>query len=772
MNKHIFFTKISKHRHCRSFSLLVMLCITLSVGAQSTVFVSFSAADDSGDGLRWETAKKTIAAGIAAADSTGGTVYVKAGSYSISSQFTVPAGVAVKGGYQQSSAGTDTTQRRLPGVNSHWTDNTWCTIISGAGTHRIATVFGLLDGCVVRNGFSSTIGGGLLIDGGTVRYCVVKECDAIDDDDYRAKGGGVYIRNNGVLLNSVVTECRADNGVGVAGEDGSLINNTITRNAPINCGYAVDYDGNYYDAVLIGTQCWMRQNLRVTHFPDGNAIPAANSNQTVPAYYLNNNIAAQVPQRGLLYNWYAAMNNASSNNNTPSGVQGICPNGWHLPSNNEWTIMLNFVSNQASYMCNNNNTYVATALAAKTTWETNNSTCNVGWSMSTNNDTRFTAIPSGYWEGSYTGVNTQARYWTTTQYNGDNAYYRGIYNNWSTVDNSYFSKTRGLSVRCLRDEDLANASELTIPVVTTKPVTNVSAISATSGGNISSDGGTVVTVRGLCWSTTEDPTIDSSHTSNGNGVGSFASTMSGLVANTTYYVRAYATNAVGTGYGDNVVFTTGGRPCEGVPTLTDYDGNEYNTVQIGQQCWMKENLKAIHYANGDSIAYLYPHNTQATVANYGLLYNWSAVMHGANSSSANPSYVQGICPTGWHVPSKSEWDQLITYVSSQPAYRCDNGSTYISKSLASNNGWANANSTCCTGYSQSTNDATGFSGMPAGFWYNNSYNDFGNIACWWTATQYNDNYAYRYRIHYNSQEMQSTDTYKTYCYSVRCVKDN
>ena len=744
----------------------------LRVHAQTNVYVSSAAADDNGAGTTWEAAKKTIAAGVTAAG-TSGTVFVMAGDYAISDELTIPAGVSVMGGFQQSSTGIDTARRRLPGVNAHWTDSTWCTIISGLGDHRIATVQGMLDGCVVRNGYSSTIGGGLLLDGGTARYCVVKECDAINDDDYNGQGGGVYVRNNGLLMNCVVTECRADNGVGVAGEDGSLVNNTITRNAPIGCGYVVDYDGNYYDAVQIGTQCWMKQNLRVTHFPDGNSIPAASTSQMQACYYPNNNMAAQVSQYGLLYNWNAAMNGTSSSNANPSGVQGICPDGWHLPSYAEWDLLINYVSSQSKYCCNGNSSFIAKAFSSKTGWDGYDYTCYVGWNVSTNNGTRFSAMPMGYWNGSFNDVHRGANYWTSTQYQNDVSYAHHRYFSYSSsyAGNSYTNKNYGLSVRCLRDASIATTGDMTAPFVTTAQVTNISAQSAVSGGNITSDGGSVVTARGICWNTTGDPTISDAHTTDGNGIGNFSSTLTGLEANTAYYVRAYATNAVGTSYGATMVFTSAGQPCPNAATVTDYDGNQYGTVQIGQQCWMKENLRTTHYAGGGSVTFKYPNNTASAATVYGLLYNWDAVMNGENASSANPSYVQGICPAGWHLPSRGEFEQLTAYVSGIITCRCDNNPNYIAKALSSTNGWQSYSNSCNVGNNQSSNNATGFSAMPAGY-YETGYIDFGRGIWLWTATAENDTYKYRFRLRYDNRDANiSSNNGSTDYFSVRCVKD-
>ncbi|MEI6749707.1 MAG: hypothetical protein WCM93_11160, partial [Bacteroidota bacterium] len=95
-----------------------------------------------------------------------------------------------------------------------------------------------------------------------------------------------------------------------------------------------------------------------------------------------------------------------------------------------------------------------------------------------------------------------------------------------------------------------------IPTVTTTAATNITQTTATSGGNVTSDGGTTVTVRGVCWSNSSNPTTANSHTSDGSGIGSFTSSITGLSSGTSYFVRAYATNSAGTAYGNEVGFTT------------------------------------------------------------------------------------------------------------------------------------------------------------------------------------------------------------------------
>lgn len=228
-------------------------------------------------------------------------------------------------------------------------------------------------------------------------------------------------------------------------------------------------------------------------------------------------------------------------------------------------------------------------------------------------------------------------------------------------------------------------------------------------------------------------------------------------------------------------------PCPGTPTLTDIDGNVYNTVQIGQQCWMKENLRTTRYADSTEIPtgisdsytlpYRYfPNNDESNVTDYGFLYNWSAVMHGGTSSDSEPSGVQGICPTGWHVPSRSEWTALTDYVGSMDVYVCGSNTAWIAKSLAATTGWNSSNNFCAVGNDMGANNATGFSALPAGTYSDGDYGTFGNTAGFWCSTELNTEWAKISVIanmgNYVSMNDSATDgTTKNVGASVRCVRD-
>ena len=122
------------------------------------------------------------------------------------------------------------------------------------------------------------------------------------------------------------------------------------------------------------------------------------------------------------------------------------------------------------------------------------------------------------------------------------------------------------------DDNNDDNTQIELPTVTTKSVSNITETSAVCGGSVNSDGGSTVTAKGVCWSTSQNPTIDDSKTNSGSGSGSYTSNITGLAGNTTYYVRAYATNSKGTSYGEQRSFTTN-------YSETNHNGHEY--VDLG-----------------------------------------------------------------------------------------------------------------------------------------------------------------------------------------------
>ena len=296
-----------------------------------------------------------------------------------------------------------------------------------------------------------------------------------------------------------------------------------------------------------------------------------------------------------------------------------------------------------------------------------------------------------------------------------------------------------------------------LPVLTTTKISAITSTTAASGGTITSDGGSPITARGVCWSTSKNPTIADSKTTNGTGTGGFSSSLTGLTANTLYYARAYATNSAGTSYGTQKNFTTQ----QTTGSVTDIDGNVYNTVIIGTQVWMVENLKTSHYRNGDAIptglsdadwqnitsgAYAIYNNKASNDTKYGKLYNWYAV-----------SDTRNICPVGWHIPTKEEWGTLVTFLGGGDA-------SVAGGKMKSLNLWKSPN----TGATNSS----GFTGLPGGLRFEDaSFEYIGTFGVWWTFTENFTNTAfYEYLYYDNSGISWATDSKSLGC-SIRCVKD-
>ncbi len=301
---------------------------------------------------------------------------------------------------------------------------------------------------------------------------------------------------------------------------------------------------------------------------------------------------------------------------------------------------------------------------------------------------------------------------------------------------------------------------VSVPVVTTTGVSSVLLTSAASGGNVTSSGGGSVTARGVCWSTNQNPTVSGSHTTDGNGTGSFTSNISGLTSATTYYVRAYATNSAGTGYGSQIEFTS---------SMADIENNIYRVVRIGTQIWMAENLRTTKDTDNNDIANVTDNTAWSTLttpaycwyannigykSTYGALYNWITVNTGK------------LCPTGWHVPTDDEYKTLEQYLGMASAdldvwgWRgTDQGSQ-----LKSASGWASG---------ENGTNSSGFSALPGGYRYaaDGGFNSLGNLAYWWTASLSSPDIAWYRRLDGPNNNVYRAATSVRGGKFIRCVKN-
>jgi uncharacterized protein (TIGR02145 family) len=317
---------------------------------------------------------------------------------------------------------------------------------------------------------------------------------------------------------------------------------------------------------------------------------------------------------------------------------------------------------------------------------------------------------------------------------------------------SYATNTKGTSY----GNEVSFTTVDTKPILATNAITTITSTSATSGGTITSDGGVTITAKGVCWSTSSNPTITDSKTSDGIGSGNFTSQLTGLQIGTTYFVRAYATNAKGTSYGNEINFKILIGSLGQI--ISDVDGNTYKTVNIGSQLWMAENLKVSKYNDGTTIptqwqnnttgAWTYYNNDAYNYANYGKLYNWYAV--------SNTNGNKNVCPTGWHVPTDAEWSVLTDYLGGESV------AGGKMKEVGTTN-WNNPNT-------DATNTSL-FSALPGGFRVDGNYSWIGNFGYWWSSTEDNTSSAWSRILSLYNDNAGRLNPNKESGLSVRCLKD-
>ena len=298
----------------------------------------------------------------------------------------------------------------------------------------------------------------------------------------------------------------------------------------------------------------------------------------------------------------------------------------------------------------------------------------------------------------------------------------------------------------------------TVPIVVTGYYSNLLINTVIFTGDVTSDGGSVVTKRGFCSSKTNpDPTIANDTIASGNGTGTFTGTVKGMKGQTLYYIRAYATNSIGTSYGTAVNVTTIDT------TLADIENNHYRLVQIGQQVWMAENLRVGHYRNGDAIPYVPDpslswavwhdlttgaycwYNTSSSIP-YGALYNFYVV--------ADP---RNLAPTGWHVPSSAEFKILTDLL----------GGTNTAGGKLKEIGYAHWQIP-----NTGASNETGFNALPGGQCsFTGNIENMGAAGNWWTMTELDSGSGHSLVLNYDSNIANPNAYYKTCGYRVRCVRD-
>lgn len=497
-------------------------------------------------------------------------------------------------------------------------------------------------------------------------------------------------------------------------------------------------DGKSYATVQIGEQCWMAENL--AYLP--NVSPSAEGSENSPFYYVFDYQGINVEEAkatdnfhnyGVLYNWPAAIN--------------ACPSEWSLPSNNEWIVLTDYLGG-----------YEVAGGKMKSTFTEPNP--HPRWNLPNSgatNSSGFAGLPGGRRRisGIFNWVGLGGWWWASTETWQIDLYYAS--------DDAVLSdglKSVGYSVRCLKNVAIG----VVTPTVTTSEITNITSTSATSGGNVTDDGGAPVTTRGLVWSTTPNPTMEENEgfTNDGEGLGEFTSEITGLQPETMYFVRAYAENSVGVGYGEELSFSTTEWQCGDI--LNDSrDGQEYSTVQIGDQCWMAENLKYLpsvspssQGSETDAYYYVYDYQGSSVITakemenfqNYGALYNWIAATNA--------------CPVGWYLPNDIEWFSLVYYVGTEN----DAGGKLksIRTSPDAHPRWLAPNS--------GATDERNFSALPGGRATPTGFNELGYNGTWWALKENTVGNVWRFTMSNSTTNVYAYTTIKSMGFSVRCLKES
>jgi uncharacterized protein (TIGR02145 family) len=318
-----------------------------------------------------------------------------------------------------------------------------------------------------------------------------------------------------------------------------------------------------------------------------------------------------------------------------------------------------------------------------------------------------------------------------------------------------------LTNNCKKEEANKPLPDYTVPVITTSQILNIHTTKPNCGGNITNDGGKPITSRGVCYTSNAyhyPPTIYDSITIDSSGSGEFISYITKFKANTYYYLRAYATNSIGTAYGKVIEF----RTFENYGTINDIDGNIYNIVKISNQIWMAENLKTTKYNDGTNIpnisnggvwvalttgAYCDYNNDTDYIKTYGHLYNWYAVNDSRN-----------LAPKGWHVATNNDWEILIGNLGGENyagGMLMEEGTTH----------WKFSNEYITNQY--------GFSALPGGSrsYFNAEYSAITTSGYWWCSTMYDSEHGYCRSMHSSSISTDFCNGEKHFGNSVRCIKD-
>ena len=576
-------------------------------------------------------------------------------------------------------------------------------------------------------------------------YALSARC-VIDNGSEEFDYGDCSICGNGILDDG--EEC--DDGNNISGDGCYGCELEIVAEF-VTCGDLIAHEGYNYSTVLIGDQCWFSENCR--YLPE--VSPSNEGNTTAPYYYVYNYQGADVLVAkstsnyeiyGVLYNWPAVR------------TDEICPIGWHVPSDEEFTQLSDFLGGVS----------VAGGKMKEVSY--------ANWhypNTGATNLSGFTGLPGGYrhFSSGFYDYGVDGLWWSTSGL-GSYSWNRKLTNSTTIFAETVKQSNLGLSARCIRceadvdgdgicdnsDECIDNIA-CNFEAIPSEPCEYTSCAGCMDSSFCNYD--SIATIDdGSCEGV---GVVDECGVCNGLGPTVLAIDTIILLYDSIYYESISEWVVLETGadttYTYECAFICGNE----ISGQIEHQGNFYSTVQIGDQCWFSENLNTSRYNNGDDIpniqdggewssldqtetgAWAYFENDPDYSwegPSYTKLYNWYAV-----------NDTRLLCPSGWHVPSDSEWTFLIDLLEGQEV---------AGYSMKADYGWGDISE-------HQGSNSSGFSGLPGGFRSFMGGFNFDNIGYFWSSSSYSSG-AWDRRLTEESFVGNEVSNLRNGM-SVRCVKD-
>jgi uncharacterized protein (TIGR02145 family) len=516
----------------------------------------------------------------------------------------------------------------------------------------------------------------------------------------------------------------------------------FATNIPCPGTPTVEYEGQVYNTIQVFSQCWLKENLNVgTMIMD----PQNQTDNGTIEKYCYNNEPDSCTNYGGLYQWNEMMQYS-----TQQGAQGICPPGWHLPTDEEWKVLEGAVDSQYGIGDPEWDTWGACGSDASENLKSTS-----GWNGNGNGTDLygFSGLPCGHGGFISAGLGEEAYLWTSTECQDEDAWNRVLIFDQYFIWRDKYYQFNGYSVRCLRDEGYIAPIELTFTAINNTShiqLDRIKVINRTQGGEAI-----------LFWPDTTLVIPDELVFDNGDTllyIGYIDNLESGILDSpeeSETYTFQFATNI----------------PCPGTPTV-EYEGQVYNTIQIFSQCWLKEDLnvgtmiQATEDMTDNGVLEKYCYNdNEDSCTRYGGLYQWHEMMQYTTQQGT-----QGICPPGWHLPTNDEWKVLEGAVDSH--YGIGNPEWDIHDEIRGYNAGTNLKTT--SGWYEDGNgtDLYGFSGQPAGFRGDDGHFWLGQrFADWWTSTKNLNAENWDVNFGYNIDGVGRFDYSNYWGFRVRCVKN-